>query len=282
MPLPPEIELDGELYRSMRDGARMVRIPSGVWQIGARRWDLFAEHHSKPRHRVALAPFLIDLTPVTCQQFRLFIAAGGYQQQELWNPVGWQWRHQRKIELPAAWLHKPGWDRPDFPVAGVSWYEADAYARWCGRSLPSEAQWERAAGGPEALRFPWGDSLPDSETVNFDDRLGRISAVTDHPCGRSPEGLYDMAGNVNNWCRDWYDPEGYLARSAEEPARDPCDDADTQRRWKVPVRRKVDKGGGYLTSALRWEVLTCVGKTAWVPESREPWNGFRCALRLEA
>ncbi len=280
MRVPPGIERAGEVWVSARDGARLVPIEAGVWKIGAREGDIFAEQHSKPAHQVALSAYLIDESPVCCAAYQRFIEDDGYGNPDWWSPRGWIWKETARITGPAAW-EKPGWDAPELPVAGVSWYEAEAYARWAGRALPTEAQWERAAGGPDALRFPWGRDLPRSEHANFDGRVGMITPPGRYPAGRSPEGLNDMAGNVNNWCRDWYDPHGYHFRVREALPTDPCVDDQALTKSGRRGRRKVDKGGGYLTAAVRWEVLTCVGKVAWSPRSRELWNGFRCALTLE-
>jgi formylglycine-generating enzyme required for sulfatase activity len=237
--------------------------------------DLLAEDHEKPQRRVDLPDFWIDVNPVTTQRFALFIEAGGYQERAWWGEAGWAWRMRAGVESPALW-GQAGWDGPDQPVAGVSWYEADAYARWAGRFLPTDAEWEKAARGTDGRRYPWGDDWPSNDRANFDMALGRTSPVGLFLGGVSPYGCHDMAGNVNNWTADWYWPlfgrycveHGLLSRPV-------LDDALRQRLALEDVEEKVDRGGGYATPRLYHEVLGCTRKVHWTPDTRESWNGFR-------
>src|SRR5262245_34917017 len=112
-----------------RDGALMVRVPAGPFLMGLPTSDLLAEEHETPQRTVTLRAFWIDVYPVTNLRFGLFLAAGGYEQEEWWTPEGWAWRQRHRVHAPKMW-GVAGWDGPEQPVAGVSWYEADAYARW--------------------------------------------------------------------------------------------------------------------------------------------------------
>jgi iron(II)-dependent oxidoreductase len=139
-----------------------LAIPAGSFEIG-HPGDGFAYDNERPRHRVELAGFSIDRTPVTNAAYGEFVADGGYGRRELWTDAGWAWRDAERVERPLYWTdgRERRFDRveplaPALPVMHVSWFEADAYARWRGGRLPTEAEWEAAAtaagaGGPGRL-----------------------------------------------------------------------------------------------------------------------------------
>ena len=129
-----------------------------------------------PQRTVHLAAFWIDVYPVTNARFGQFVAAGGYERPECWTPAGWTWKSAHAVVSPLQWAQS-GWDGPEQPVAGVSWYEADAYVRWAGRRLPSDAEWEKACRGCDGRRFPWGNDWPTPALANFDGRIGRTTPV---------------------------------------------------------------------------------------------------------
>ena len=109
-------------------------------------------------------------------------------------------------------LKNEKWNPPDHPVVGVSWYEADAFARWVGKSLPTEDQWERAARGTDGRRFPWEGKF-DTERCNTEESgIGKTTRVTRYPNGISPEGCYDMAGNAWGWTNSKYEKDTYVLR----------------------------------------------------------------------
>src|SRR5262245_27619074 len=266
--------MDLETCEDGGDGALMVRVPAGPFLMGLPAIDLLAEEHEKPERIVQLSAFWIDVYPVTNSRFARFVEAGGYGEPEWWDPVGGQWRLREKVVAPLTW-QTAGWDGPDQPVAGVSWYEADAFARWAGKRLPTDAEWEKSARGGDGRRFPWGNDWPSHARANFDGRAGRTTPVGLFPLGVSPYGCHDMAGNVNNWTDDWY-WEGYGRFCVEHGLlRDPCLDDDLRRRLGVDVGDKVDRGGGFATPWAVHEVLGCTRKVHWPAEQREPWNGFR-------
>jgi formylglycine-generating enzyme required for sulfatase activity len=269
--------MNWETCEHPRDGSPMVLVPAGPFLMGRPANDSLAEHHEKPQRRETLSAFWIDLYPVTNARFRLFLEAGGYGQPAWWHPDGWVWKEAQGIAEPLQW-REPGWDGPEQPVAGVSWYEADAYARWAGRRLPSDAEWEKSARGTDGRLYPWGDQWPMADLANFNLTVGRTTPVGLYPDGVSPYGCHDMAGNVNNWTRDWYWPEfGFYSKANDLP--DPCfDDAGRARFAAGAIADKVDRGGGFATPREYQEVLGCTRKVHWPPEAREPWNGFRTAL----
>jgi formylglycine-generating enzyme required for sulfatase activity len=269
--------MNWETLEHPRDGASMVLVPAGPFLMGLPDSDFLAEEHEKPQRTVELSAFWIDLYPVSNARFRRFLEAGGYDDPQWWSPAGWQWRCQERITQPAQW-GQAGWDGHDQPVAGVSWYEADAYARWAGRRLPTDAEWEKAARGSDGRRYPWGNDWPSPTVANFAMHLGRTSPVGLFPAGVSPYGCHDMAGNVNNWTSDWYWPP--FGRYCVEHGllRDPqLDDMLREQLGPGRITEKVDRGGGFATPREFHEVIGCTRKVHWPPETREPWNGFRTA-----
>lgn len=258
------------------DGAKMVFIPAGTFLMGRAESDIFAKDHEKPQRTVFLSAFWMDVFPVTNARFKRFIDDGGYENKDYWVREGWEWRKDESISAPAAW-NKPGWDDPNQPVAGVSWFEATAYVRWAGKTLPTEAQWERAARGTDGREFPWGDAFPTAELANFNNDVGHPTPVGAYPKGVSPCGCHDMAGNVNNWCLDWYWPEFYQHGKDKGLDNDPVMDDALRKRLGLDLKLKIDRGGGFATAFQFLEILSCTDKVAWEPVNRELWNGFRTA-----
>jgi formylglycine-generating enzyme required for sulfatase activity len=267
-----------ETFEHPQDGSPMVLIPAGTFLMGLPNKDLLALEHEKPEREVYLAAFWIDIYPVTNARFSLFLSKGGYEQPQWWSKEGWAWRSQRRIRRSAMW-GQAGWDGPDQPVAGVSWYEADAYARWVGRRLPTDAGWEKAARGTDGRRYPWGDDWPTASVVNFNLQVGRTTPAGLYPDGASPYGCQDMAGNVNNWMSDWYWPAFGRWCVQTGSLRNPeLHDLLRCQLGAADITEKVDRGGGFATGRECQEVLSCTRKLAWKPSTRAPWNGFRTAL----
>ena len=267
-----------ETFEHPQDGSPLVLVPAGCFLMGLPDKDLLAEDHEKPQREVYLSAFWIDIYPVTNGRYARFLAAGGYDQPHWWSPEGWAWKCRRRIDRPACW-GQAGWDGPDQPVAGVSWYEADAYARWAGRRLPTDAEWEKAARGTDGRRYPWGDDWPTGHLVNFDLQVGRTTPVGLYPEAVSPYGCLDMAGNVNNWTSDWYWPPFGRLCVQLGLLRDPhLHDALRDRLDPRRITEKVDRGGGFATGRECQEVLGCTRKVHGKPHQRASWNGFRTAL----
>ncbi|MBE9520943.1 MAG: SUMF1/EgtB/PvdO family nonheme iron enzyme, partial [Proteobacteria bacterium] len=166
----------------------MVEIPAGVFQYGDDKKQVKIER-----------PFRIDIYPVTNRQFEAFIQDKGYQSEDYWSNKGKEWRQENNITQPGYWDDEE-WNQPEHPVVGVSYYEAEAYAKWAGKELPTDEQWERAARGTDGRTYPWGDEF-DKEKCNTTDEsgIGKTTRVTRYPNGISPDGCYDMAGNVWEW-----------------------------------------------------------------------------------
>ena len=212
----------GEILGSLGDPRlrpdNMVEVPAGEFIRGSDKdyeWE-------KPGRKIYLDDFKIGKYPVTNREYKEFIVDGGYKNEEFWTPRGWEWVKEEKILEPEYW-HDRRWNGVNFPVVGVSWYEANAYAQWLSRKtgkkyrLPSEAEWEKAARGPWGLVYPWGNDF-DKNRCNSDEcGLGRTNPVGIFPGGRSPYGCVDMAGNVWEWCADWYKNDYYKDSPGENP-----------------------------------------------------------------
>jgi formylglycine-generating enzyme required for sulfatase activity len=166
----------------------------------------------QPQHEARLTKgYWIDKFEVTNAAFQAFVAAGGYKDQSLWSPAGWEWLGRQVVEqLPQYCLG----NLPENPAACLSWYEAEAYARWRGGRLPTEAEWEYAARGPQSLIYPWGNEF-DAGRCNVVDSTG-LKPAGSYPAGASWVGALDMAGNVMEWVQDWLG--SYPAGAVENPA----------------------------------------------------------------
>ena len=186
--------------KDRQDKTGFVRIPAGTYRVG-----------EPPRELVLESDLWLTQYPITNSQFAEFIHDGGYTTPALWSPDGGrQWLQQTKSIAP-RWWHDVKWNAPNKPVVGVTWYEADAFARWAGGRLPTEWEWEAAARGPEGWEYPWGNEWEDGICNSDEAGLGTTSTVGLFPKSRSREtGLDDMAGNVWEWCENWFDKEASI------------------------------------------------------------------------
>jgi formylglycine-generating enzyme required for sulfatase activity len=172
-------------------------------------WAIRAFASEMPQHQVQITKgYWIDKFEVTNQSFQAFVENGGYDKQELWSEEGWAWlSRQDKSKLPDNCV---GTD-PNLPRVCVTWYEAEAYAHWRGGRLPTEAEWEYAARGPESSIYPWGNEF-DPAKANLLDSTAPTS-VGSYPGGVSWVGAHDLAGNAMEWVQDWLDVNYYKQES---------------------------------------------------------------------
>ena len=180
----------------------------------------------QPAHAVTLSRgFWIDRDEVTVAAFGAFVEAGGYANRAVWSDAGWTWLQTQ----PKGMVPRPCDALPQGPRACLTWYEAEAYARWRGGSLPTEAQWEYAARGPESRIYPWGNAW-DAALCNV---IGSKAAVPvgSYPAGASWVGARDMAGNLMEWVTDWLDVNAYATGAATDPT------------GPASGTKKVEKGG---------------------------------------
>jgi len=257
------------------DGPETIRIDGGSFLMGATDAG-FAYDNERPRHERHVDTFEIDRLPVTNGAYREFVDDGGYERPEHWTPRGWAWRREAGARRPLYWTEdgrERRFDRSDpldpaLPVMHVSWFEADAFARWAGKRLPTEAEWEKAAAwGPAAdvpLSYPWGDEPAPRERANVDQLAFRPLAAGALPAGASAYGVLGMIGDVWEWtASDFAAYPGFRAFPYEEYSA-------------------IFFGGGY--KALRggsWATRPSVARTTFrnwdLPQRRQIFSGFRCA-----
>lgn len=219
-------------------GIEQVWVPAGKFMMGTSAATMaelkpprFAAQAQQPEseqpaHAVEITRgFWMDKYEVTNAAFEAFVQAGGYETEAYWSEAGWKWRQSRAMALPIDCKDK----KPDVPRACVTWFEAEAYAKWRGGQLPTEAQWEFAARGPESFLYPWGNEW-DEAKCNLSGSIG-LKPVGSFPAGVSWVGAQDMAGNAMEWVQDWWSISYY----AESPEQDPTGPATGA--------RKVEKGG---------------------------------------
>lgn len=240
----------------------MIEIPAGSFEMGSDAIE--ALDNERARHYRHLETYWIDTYPVTCGQYREFIAAGGYDNPKWWSQEGWQWLQANAIKQPLYWIDNPALD--NHPVYGVSWYEADAYSRFVGKRLPTEAEWEKAASWDAANAtkrlYPWGEAKPTFQ-CNHDILIGGTTPVNAYPEGVSFYGCYDMLGNVWEWTSSFF--EGYEGfQFYPYPGYSQI---------YFDGKHRVLKGGSWATRP--W-VLRCSFRNWYHPEVRQILAGFRC------
>ncbi len=224
-----------------RDGAPALLVPAGKFTMG--------DNEVLPRKEIYLDAFYMDKYEVTTSRFASFLKATGSVNQ----PEGWE-----TVDLST---------RGDRPVVGVTWFEANAYCRWAGRRLPTEAEWEKAARGTDERAFPWGNEMPSSSLATFlrksslDAYKEGLSPVGSHEAGKSPYGIHDLAGNAYEWVADWF-RDGYVAGQTMNPS------------GPESSQTKVLRGGGWQDPAQR---IASTRRYSGTPTNRADDVGFRCA-----
>ncbi|MGW1146726.1 ergothioneine biosynthesis protein EgtB [Streptomyces sp. NPDC002454] len=255
-------------------GPHEVLVPGGAFTMGtsAEPWALDNE---RPAHRRTVPPFFLDTVPVTNAAYQRFIEDGGYDEPRWWEPRGWEHIRAHGIHAPLYWRREGGvWLRrsfgvtepvvPDEPVLHVGWFEADAYARWAGRRLPTEAEWEKAARFDPATgrsaRYPWGDVDPGPDHANLGQRHLRPAPAGSYPAGESFLGVRQLIGDVWEWTASGFEPyPGFTAFPYREYSEvffggdykvlrggsfavGPVACRGTFRNWDHPVRRQIFSG----------------------------------------
>jgi len=251
-----------------------VPVPGGPFTMGTSS-EPWALDNERPAHTVQVPSFFIDTTPVTNAAYTAFIADGGYDDPRWWTLDGWDHRQRAGLSAPMTWKRHGGeWAHTAFgvtelvppaePVLHVCWYEADAYARWAGRRLPTEAEWEKAARFDPATgrsrRFPWGDDPPAPDRANLGQRHLRPAPAGSFAAGAAPSGARQLIGDVWEWTasdflpypgfRAWPYREysevffgpGYKVLRGGSFAVSPDACRGTFRNWDYPIRRQIFAG----------------------------------------
>jgi formylglycine-generating enzyme len=309
----------------------MVKIPAGEFMMGAS--DDEGRPDEYPQHKVKVDGFLMDATEVTNTQFENFIKATGYittaERKPDWEelkkqlPAGTQkpdnsllvaaslvfTPSEQPISLDDAsqwwtWTKGADWKHPDgegstikgkenFPVIHISWDDAQAYCKWSGKRLPTEAEWEWAArGGLKDKKYPWGNedietgkakantwegSFPDMNTMW--DKYYDVAPVRSFV--PNSYGLYDMAGNVWEWCSDWYRPD-YYQELKNQSVQNPKGPSDSYDPMEPTVPKRVVRGGSFLCNASYCKGYRVTSRMKTSPDTSLEHTGFRCVKNISS
>ena len=267
---------DKEPPDSAPAGPDEIRIEAGSFILGATDEPWAYDNELVP-HEVELRAFLIDRLPVTNAQFAEFISHKGYRTPKHWSAEGWEWREREDATAPLYWeLGGDGWERTRFgrreavpmeePVQHVSFHEAEAYASWAGKRLPSEAEWERAAAWDDRRgksRFPWGREFMGYEATLARQRF-RPAPAGSYAGGVSPTGCSQLTGDVWEWTSSHFLPyPGFLSFPHPEYSEIYFGEA-----------YRVLRGGSWATDPV---VARASFRTWELPDRRDVFAGFRCA-----
>jgi sulfatase modifying factor 1 len=223
-------------------GIPMVLVPAGEFVMGSDRDQAAA----RPAHTVYLDDFYIDVYEVSQTRYKECLAAGGC---ELTPGTG---------EL----LNRPVWD--EHPMMDITWYDAQEYCEWRGGSLPTEAQWEKAARGTDERKFPWGNEPVTCERARYGECGWMTAPIGTHPAGASSYGVQDMAGNAWELIYDWYQQDYYSVSPAENPTGP-----------EEPTGYKSERGGAWFYEA---DLMTAIWRNNLPPTAHYLYVGFRCVI----
>ena len=273
-PYPPAVAAPPATTTVEQD---MVFVPGGSFEMGT-SVEPWAFDNERPAHAVDVRPFWIDRTPVTNAAYLEFMAAGGYDDSRFWSEAGWAWRQESGKTAPGFWKGTSAILRygrqvavdPLEPVQHVCFHEAEAFARWAGKRLPTEAEWEKAASWtPDGhkRRFPWGDDEPSADQANLGQRHFGPAQIGAYPDGVSALGCHQMLGDVWEWTSSDFQPypgyEWFPYREYSEVF--------------YGTEYKVLRGGSWATHPAAMRVTF----RNWdYPIRRQIFAGFRCAVDL--
>lgn len=229
----------------------MVFIPAGEFTMGENThydWTFLLAFniYDGPEHTVYLDDYYIDKNEVTNEQYRKFVEETGRRMPRCWNDVRF--------------------NQPDQPVNGVTWEDAVAYATWAGKRLPTEAEWEKAARGTDGRLWPWGNTFDKEKCNAWESGIRRTTPLGSYEDGKSPYGCYNMAGNVWEWCADYYDQNYYYVSPEKNP------------KGPDSGQQKVIRGGGFLYFG---HYTRCAARYRVPWYAASPQIGFRCVKSVE-
>ena len=255
-----------------------VSLPGGIFLLGASPGRDFVFDNEKWAHELEVPPFRIARLAVTNAEFAAFVDAGGYVRREWWSTEGWEWRTRAAQAAPMYWVQESkAWFQqrfdqvvplhPNEPVLHVNWHEANAYCRFAGRRLPTEAEWEYAAsldaGAHRKRQYPWGSKQPDGNLANLEG--ASITGVDAYPAGDSASGCRQVIGNVWEWTQTTFGPyPGFVV--------------DPYKEYSEPWfgTHKVLRGGSFATTR---RLIRNTWRNFYTPDRNDIFAGFRtCAL----
>ncbi len=250
----------------------MIFISGGAFRMGTEAGD--RPTNDSPEHPVNVKSFWIDRYEVTNGEFERFIAAKGYEKKEYWTEDGFAWVTSMERKSPDKWAKRKELLGDEFgkhPVTGVSWFEADAFARFCGKRLPTEKEWERAARSVDARKYPWGNDFKVGFKIPAPGDRSATDPIGSNPADISADGVFDMGASVSEWTSSWF--EGYPGTKYES------------RYWgpDARIRLKVARGGSW-RSVSRGEKTASVQCRTTYREAQYSWRrgypfiGFRLAM----
>lgn len=284
--------------------SKMIRLDGGKFLMGTESHEAVSTDGEGPVREVTIAPFYIDMHPVTNQQFSEFVKESNYKTEA--EKFGWSFVFQNQLPKEkfsaaiddtvasrewwckvtgADWLHPEGpdsnqKDRQDHPVTHISWNDAAAYCRWTGKRLPTEAEWEYAArGGLEQRTYPWGNELtPDGRHLCnvWQGKFPEHDTAEDGYTGTNPVaafpangyGLFSLTGNVWEWCNDWWHTEYHILATRLNPV------------GPQTGASRVIRGGSYLCHESYCNRYRVAARTSNTPDSTTANLGFRCVRDL--
>jgi formylglycine-generating enzyme required for sulfatase activity len=263
------------LPKNFKYKGKMIYIPAGKFLMGNSKVGKDADFRSPrelPQHWVTLSGYWIGKYEVTRGEYRQFMKAGGYTNSAYWSTAGWSWKGKVRRTQPSYWAASQTWGSTTFtqtdshPVVGVNYYEAEAFCKWAGGHLPTEAQWEKAARWNPVTShpnvYPWGDTWDKQKCNNLYDSLypsDQTAPVGSYASGASPYGCMDMAGNVWEWCKGGY---SYYRAS---PSNDPPGPSSGSYR--------VLRGGGWSYNYGNYS--RAAYRYSYFPDSADYYLGFR-------
>jgi len=243
-----------------KDGAPMALIPEGPYPMGVPKAARDGGFDERPNHEVFVDSFYMDIYEVTNGRYLQFVTETGHRvPQHPTDASKGLWKGNMMPESVT-----------DLPVINVDWFDAKAYCHWAGKRLPTEAEWEKAAKGPNDWRFAWGDVEPTTEHANFNQLAWRGEAtlvqVGIYEKGKSPYGIYDVAGNVWEWVSDWYQVDYYQ----QSPTHNP--------KGPETGKYKAVRSSGWQGETPQMRVFTRIKS---LPTDRNNSTGFRCAQDIQ-